>query len=634
MERSIKNNGLINFLALLAVGVAGFAAARYANSLAGQVCILFISLGVLVAAVSWFQMRLEENERLEKLELDELAKSHGTSALFEAKDAEVFPAQRSREQFERFFVPTFTVLVLLLQAGGAWFLLRWLSKTTTVAALKQPMTALALFALFALVLFLLGRFSATFARLENQRLLRPGASYLLFNAFLCTLVALGIVVAQTEFPKADLYVACVFCGLLAILAVETLVNLVLEVYRPRVKGKIERPLYDSRLVGLLGQPEGLITTAAQALDYQFGFKVSETWFYRLFFEKALKWLLLAQACLLLLSTCVVFIEAGEQGLLERFGRPVEGRTLLEPGGHLKWPWPIDKVYRRSTEQIQSFEIGAPPGGETENQKPGIVLWTVAHSKEEEDNFLVANREPASRETDREVRGKRTPPVSLLTGSIPVQFQITNLIAWEYTNNAASALLQDLARREIVRYFVGADMNEIMSQGRLEAAQNLIARIQAAADHHQLGAKIISVGLQDMHPPVKVAPDYEKVVAATYTKEAKILAARADDIRTNALAQAQATNILNQASAERTAREVGTLAQAALFTNQIPAFEAAPSVYAQRAYLQAFTRATADARKYVLLTTNTHDVLTFDLQESVFQDLSRITVPSSNPKPSP
>ena len=121
MERSIKKHGLINFLALLIVGVAGFAVARYTNSLAGQVSVLFIGLGILVAGVSWFQMRLEENERLEKLELDELAKSHGASALFEAKDSEVFPAQRSREQFERIFVPIFTVLLCLLQGGGAWF---------------------------------------------------------------------------------------------------------------------------------------------------------------------------------------------------------------------------------------------------------------------------------------------------------------------------------------------------------------------------------------------------------------------------------------------------------------------------------------------------------------------------------
>jgi len=183
----------MNLLALLVVGVAGFAVARSSNSLAGQVCIVFIGLGILVAATSWFQMRLEQRERLEKLELDELAKSRGGSALFETKEAELFPAQRSREQFERFFVPIFTALLCLAQAAGAWLLWSALSSSAVSTELKDPMLTLAMFGLFALLLFLLGKFSATMARLEEHRLLRPSASYLLLGAYLCFLVALGVI---------------------------------------------------------------------------------------------------------------------------------------------------------------------------------------------------------------------------------------------------------------------------------------------------------------------------------------------------------------------------------------------------------------------------------------------------------
>jgi regulator of protease activity HflC (stomatin/prohibitin superfamily) len=477
------------------------------------------------------------------------------------------------------------------------------------------MVAMSLFGLFALILFLLGKFSSALARIEQHRLLRPGASYLLLGAYLCFVVALGLVGVQAFSPRTDFYVAHALCLLLALIAIETLINLILEMYRPRVKGKIDRPLYDSRLVSLLGQPEGLITTAAQALDYQFGFKVSETWFYR-FFERALGVLLLAQMGALLLSTAIVFIDAGEQGLLERFGRPVEGRTLLGPGAHLKWPWPVDKVYRFRTEQIQSFDVGFTH--DPAREKDPVVIWTLPHTKEE--NFLVANRDRAGAATTNNVSGKRTPPVSLLTVSIPVQFQITNLLDWAYQNEDSGSLLQDLATREVVRYLTSADLGEVMSSGRQEAAQVLTERIQTAADKRNLGARIIFVGLQDIHPPVKVAPDYEKVVAAIHAKQAKILAARADDIRTNAMAQAHATNVLNIASAESTARKLGALARSSLFTNQIPAYEAAPGVYAQRAYLDTFVRATANARKYVLLTTNTHDVLTFDLQDKIRADL--------------
>jgi regulator of protease activity HflC (stomatin/prohibitin superfamily) len=488
------------------------------------------------------------------------------------------------------------------------------------------MAGMFIFFLIALVLFPLGRFSSYYARLQKQRLLRPSASYLLLNAVLCAVVGAGIIGVQARFLKADLYVGRILCGLLALVAIETLVTLVLEIYRPRVKGKVGRPLYDGRLVGLLGQPEGLITTAAQAIDYQFGFKVSETWFYR-FFERAILWLVPLQILLLILSTGFVVIEPGEQALLEHFGKPAEARPVLSPGPHLKWPWPVDKIYRFRTDQIQTFDVGFTPDSEKENEK--AILWTLAHTKE--DNFLVANREPAGVGATNQVGGRRTPPVSLVTGSIPVLYQITNVVDWAYQNEDAPSLLQDLGTREIVRYLAGADLTELMSSGRLDASQALAQRIQAASDEHHLGARIIEVGLQDLHPPVKVAPDYEKVVAATQLKEAKILAARADEIKTNALSAAQAVTLVDAAESGAIANQVGAAARAGLFTNQIPAFEAAPSVYVQRAYLNTFSRATANARKYLLLTTNTHNVIVYDLQESIARDILNMKVPSPKEK---
>jgi regulator of protease activity HflC (stomatin/prohibitin superfamily) len=612
MERSTRKNGLINLLLLLGVGVAGFAVASVTRSMAGEVSAIFLGIGMLVAAVSWFQMRLEENERLEKLEFDELMRTKGASTLFETKDTEGFPAQRSREQFERFFVPAFTVVLLILEAAGAFLLWRHFSNQPVLVEMKQPTVALALFALCALGLFLFGKFSATIARLEDHRLLRPGASWVLLGAYLCFLVALGAVGVEAGYPKTDFYVAELMAVLLALLALETLINLILEIYRPRVKGKVARPLYDSRFVGLLGQPEGLLKTAGQTLDYQFGFKVSETWFYQAF-EKRLGWIILAQVVALFLSTMVVFIDPSEQAVLEHFGQPAN--TILNPGGHLKWPWPIDKVYRYRTQEIRTFIVGSQPDPTMTNQT--TILWTVAHSKEE--NFLVANRDRDLLSTN-EVDVKKTPPVSLLTVSIPVQFQVTNLLDWVYRNDNATNLLQDVATREVIRYLVSADFMELMSRERGAASDALRERVQNAVNQHQLGAKILFVGLQDIHPPVKVAADYEKVVGEQQVKLAAILDANADDIKTNALAAATATNIINLAEGSRTRTEIEAYSKAALFTNQIPAYEAAPSIYLEQAYLKTFARATANARKYILLTTNTHDVLQFDLQTKIREDL--------------
>src|SRR5277367_1749269 len=129
MERNAAKNGLVNLISAAMIFVAVFVVTSYARSLAGQAASIFLGLGVLVAFISWFQMRLEENERSEKLELDELARSRGQS-LFESKDGGSFPAQNARLQFEKYFVPGFAVLILLLEAGGAWLLWNWSGKAT------------------------------------------------------------------------------------------------------------------------------------------------------------------------------------------------------------------------------------------------------------------------------------------------------------------------------------------------------------------------------------------------------------------------------------------------------------------------------------------------------------------------
>jgi regulator of protease activity HflC (stomatin/prohibitin superfamily) len=623
MERNLQKNGLVNLAVALLIFLASFGVTVFAGSLAGQVAVVFLGLGVLVAFISWFQMRLEENERLEKLELDELARSRGAS-LFASKDGGSFPAQNARVQFEKYFVPGFAVLILLLEAGGAWLLWNWTGKNPTTLKAANATAALSLFAIFALLLFLFGRFSVTIARLENHRLLRPGASFLLAGAYVCALTALGIAGVEAKFPPADFWVARALCLLLALMAVENLLTLLLEIYRPRVKGKIARPLYESRVVGIFAQPESLFTTAAQTLDYQFGFKVSETWFFQAV-QKNLAVLLLIQFAALILSTTIVFVDVGEQAVLEHFGKPV---ATLNPGAHFKLPWPADKIYRFRTEQIQSFAVGYTPDAQSE--AANTILWTVSHNQEQ--NFLVANRAAVTSATTSSDTNDaaKAQAVGLITVSIPVQFQITNVTDWAYKNNAPDALLKDLATQEVIKYLAGIDLNDVLSQGRLQAAEMLRDRIQNSANARSLGAKIIFVGLQDIHPPTAsdVAATYEKVVGAQQERIATNNFAQAEAIRLNAVSGAQAFTITNVADAKRVQLVSSKFAEAALFTNQIPAFEAAPDVYRQRLYLQSFADATAGARKYVLLVTNTQDVVIFDLEDKIRADLEYLNVTNS------
>jgi len=118
MERNIQKIGALNFVILLITGAISLILARYTNSIAGQVASVFFGIGFLAGLVSFFQMGLEEKERLEKLEYDEISREKNAASLF-STEAETFPARRSREQFERFFLPGFTIFLFLAEAAAA-----------------------------------------------------------------------------------------------------------------------------------------------------------------------------------------------------------------------------------------------------------------------------------------------------------------------------------------------------------------------------------------------------------------------------------------------------------------------------------------------------------------------------------
>jgi regulator of protease activity HflC (stomatin/prohibitin superfamily) len=617
MEQNIHRKGLVNWLLLLLVGAAASVLARYTHSATGLVAGLFMALGFLVAAVSYFQMRLEQRERLEQMEFDELGRKATGGALFAEAEADTFPARRAREQFERYVVPAFAFLLFLLQAGAVYLLWKHGGEDQPATA-QQGTVGMAVNALFALVLFQFGKYSAVLSRLEKQRLLRPQASYLLLGALLSLVAAAVEVAGWADYPKVDLIVARVMTVVLGLVAVENLLSLVFEWYRPRVKGQAEHPLYESRLIGLLSQPGGLITTAAQALDYQFGFKVSETWFYR-FLERAFAWLVLGQIVLLLLSTCLAFVEPGEHGLLERFGRPVAGREVLEAGLHVKWPWPIDEVYRFQTDRIRSFLIGIQHDEHSEEDR--VLVWSKSHAKDEAP-WLVASKAQQT----AAVPGEQTVPVNLLAVNIPVQYQVSDLRAFAYTHAEAGELLEDLANGEVARYLVSVDIEDVMTFGRQKAADDLRRRIQDRADALKLGVKVLFVGLHGIHPPVKVAPDFEKVIGAIQDREATNLYAHAYLATNLPVARGQGVQKVHEAEAYRVRTVAAAEASAQRFANQMLASQASPEVYRLRTYLDAVGRAIANARTYVVAPSNTHGVAILNLEEKLRRDLLDLELP--------
>ena len=125
---------------------------------------------------------------------------------------------------------------------------------------------------------------------------------------------------------------------------------------------------------LFTEPGGVMRNVAESLDYQFGFKISKTGLYT-FFQRALIPALLLWAFVFWLFTGIAEVSPGEVGIRERFGAFVgENQAVLQPGVHLKLPWPFEKIVRVPTQRVETVTIGSRLK-ENDETAPTVVLWT-------------------------------------------------------------------------------------------------------------------------------------------------------------------------------------------------------------------------------------------------------------------
>ena len=573
-----------------------------------------------VAALVAARYALERRALEERQDADLARRERPDSALFgpQAESDEALPAVRLRAQFEAVVVRAAAPILALVQ--GAWARQAWRTLMTSLE--KAPVARLGAAATLvaqAFALFLAGRYLLGLARAPERRLLRgPGAR--LGLCALASLATAGFTIAgHVGWTAADRTAAMVWTGLLALLAAENAIGFILDMYRPRRRDEPPRAAYESWIARRLVEPEGWIRDAAQSLDYQFGFKVSETWFYR-FLRSALAPLLLFQILVLYALSGVVILGPEEEGILERFGRPHverQGGWRLGPGLHWKWPWPFETVRRFPARSVQRLHVGFRY--DESRPWPKQLLWTRPHF-EEEDSFLLAARESTARAEGR----PDAVPVNLLAMNLLIEYRIRDLSAFAYRFADPPAALRALAYRALTRELAHRDLFALLGPERESFMEQLRATLQTDADRTGLGVGIEFVGLHNLHPPVPVADAFEAVVGALEQREAAILNARAYRHRRAPIAEGEARRVVAEAEAYRFRREQIARAEAEQFRVRLDAAARAPAVFRNWYSLQALAEALPQARLYVVTADPTAEVFQFNFEErlpSTLFDLS-------------
>jgi regulator of protease activity HflC (stomatin/prohibitin superfamily) len=634
---------------------------------------------VLAAALIWFVLTLQFHQRnlseQEKLDMSQLEKDKESPTIFQAKGehATMFAvAQRQLQVFEKWFLPVFSAIIATYQLGMGLYLLKAILAGLDIET-KQPLLCAICMTAIAFVSFLVSRYATGMSAPLQWKPLRAGGSFLLGTAAICFVLAISLALAHFNWYPAVTVIAFVIPILLIVLGAETALNVVLDIYRPRIKGEYSRAAFDSRLLGIISEPGGIFRTAASAIDYQFGFKVSQTWFYRLL-EKAIVPLVLFSVVTLYLFSCIVVVNPNEEAIIEHFGNPANDADdvrLIGPGLAFKWPWPIDIAYKYPTKKVMELSIGFVPRVDPRTGEviPEQLLWGRAHY-EDEYQWLVASEQTSTKAVGGAV------PVSLVMAAVPVQYRIKDLYSFIYNHSEPEKHLVSICYRELTKFAASAkievdneaDLEEsLLGAGRAKAKQILTRRIQAAADEAGLGVEIVFLGLQGIHPPADLAADYQKVVGAFQKKQALILGAQAERNRTlstlvgsvedadrlyslaaeyqrakeqgdqeqieklsndldTSFEQANGDIFKTLRQAQSYAFEKATLAEATgqRFAGQLKAYRAAPDIYVREQVLSAYEGLPENIRKFIVVADpNDTQIIHFDLQEQMIHDLYNV-----------
>ena len=309
-----------------------------------------------------------------------------------------------------------------------------------------------------------------------------------------------------------------------------------------------------------------------SLERRSGISIRSAWSFQ-FVRKSVIPLSLAGLLLFWLSTGLVQINPDEKGVIYRLGQQRKN-VVLEPGLHLKFPWPVDNVAVLPAYGHHRFSVGY------EGDPKSNYLWTTDHTGGEYSFLLGDGRE-------------------LVSVNMLVTYQISDVFDYLNEFDDPVSVLQGKAYEILLQEVVKTDLDGLLTRDRASLARLMQGRLQAVSEEMQLGLDVVDIALPSIHPPVAIARDYQEFVGAQIQKQILITDALADanhnlpmgeEERERQIAEAKISSVENLAAAR--SEEVVSEAQ-------LEAFRQNPLMYREMKWLGAFERAVAGKKIYLI-----------------------------------
>lgn len=232
---------------------------------------------------------------------------------------------------------------------------------------------------------------------------------------------------------------------------------------------------------------------------------------------------------LYLLSGIYIVNPGEEAVVRRFGQITQRR--VGEGLHYRLPWPIERADVINVSQIRREGIGLRPP--------------------EHEAALHPTEEPQILTGDE----------NIISVKVIVQYRIKDpadyLLRVDYD---ANALIRNSVRDVLVTLGGRSVVDDLLTTGRPDLQQAVLASAQKTLDGYQSGLQLVSINLQEVYPPKEVADAFRNVSSAREEKEATINdavgyansvlpKARGDAQRINQEAQSYVAQVTNRAKGD-------------------------------------------------------------------------------------
>ena len=606
--------------------------------------------GVLVAL--YHQHRLERIEALEVAGVDA-----GAASLFTDQAENLQLAGRRLKHLYKWGLGAVSLAVAVYLVISGLVLLSafrqaYLDGTLASSAMGDGVSTMGVMLIAAaavFVAFVVARFESGMAAGPTWGLLRGPAGYMMGNCLALVLVLFGLLLAHYGNTTVLGWLAAVIPSVMVVMGAEVFLSLLLGFYRPRRPGEVSQPAFDSRLLGWMVSPGSIAKAVGEALNYQFGFEVSRSWFYQLLARAVVPLVVFGLGSLILMSSVVV-VAPHEQAVATRFGR-IRG-AVMGPGLHVVLPWPLSRIEKYTVGRVHQVVVGS---ASTLSDPDEPFLWTGRHAEHEE--YLIAAPTPLTAwRGEQGGEDAQTSGVSLVGAQVAVQYRLSDPKQYISTARDPEGMITALADRRLNAYLMTHDIDTLLGPARTTAGQELRQQIQADVQAAGLGMEVVFVGIVGIHPPADggVAAAFLEQIGSLQERQSRIEQAKREAIETLAAvagsqnqaieidraimelqehqereglspdpdavqarenerrrhevrieqlltsARGLAAKLIYEARADRWERAISERAMAERFSAEMLAYLNAPGYYRARRYLDALAEGLGDSRKYILV----------------------------------